>query len=68
MWSRAERREPRDGALVAALMLSGIPWQAAVAVVTLKAAIAWVPAIALGGVSLVLTRRALRRTAAVVPA
>lgn len=59
---------PRDGALVAALMLSGIPWQAAVAVVTLKAAIAWVPAIALGGVSLVLTRRALRRTAAVVPA
>lgn len=59
---------PRDGALVAALMLSGIPWQAAVAAVTLKAAIAWVPAIALGGVSLVLTRRALRRTAAVVPA
>lgn len=59
---------PRDGALVAALMLSGIPWQAAVAVVTLKAAIAWVPAIALGGLSLVVTRRALRRTAAVVPA
>ena len=59
---------PRDGALVAALMAIGIPWQAAVAAVTLKAAIAWVPAIGLGGVGLVLTRRALRRTAAVVPA
>jgi hypothetical protein len=56
---------PRDGALVAALMLSGIPWQAALAAVTVKAAVAWVPALALGGVSLVLTRRALRRSAAV---
>jgi glycosyltransferase 2 family protein len=52
---------PRDGALVAALMVLGIPWQAALAAVTVKAAVAWVPALLLGGVSLVLTRRALGR-------
>jgi glycosyltransferase 2 family protein len=57
---------PRDGALVAALMALGIPWQAALAAVSLKAAISWAPALALGGVSLLLTRRALRRAA--VPA
>jgi glycosyltransferase 2 family protein len=60
---------PRDGALVAALMGLGIPWPAALAAVTMKAAIAWVPAIVLGGVSLLLTRAAMRRAAAgVVPA
>jgi glycosyltransferase 2 family protein len=59
---------PRDGALVAALMLSGVPWQAAFAAVTLKAAIAWVPALVVGGASLVLTRRALRTTTDPVPA
>jgi hypothetical protein len=58
---------PRDGALVAALMVLGIPWQAALAAVTVKAAVAWVPALTLGGVSLLLTRRALRSTTAVVP-
>jgi len=52
---------PRDGALVAALMSLGIPWEAALAAVSLKAAISWAPALALGGVSLLLTRRALRR-------
>jgi glycosyltransferase 2 family protein len=35
--------------------------------VTLKAAVAWVPALTLGGVSLLLTRRALRGTTAAVP-
>jgi hypothetical protein len=54
---------PRDGALVAALVALGIPWQAALAAVAVKAAVAWVPALALGGVSLLLTRRALRRAA-----
>jgi hypothetical protein len=54
---------PRDGALVAALITLGIPWQAALAAVSLKAALAWLPALALGGVSLLATRRALRRTA-----
>lgn len=54
---------PRDGALVAALMALGIPWQAALAAVAVKAAVAWVPAIVLGGVSLLLTRRAVRRVA-----
>jgi glycosyltransferase 2 family protein len=53
---------PRDGALVAALMALGIPFQAALAAVAVKAAVAWVPAIGLGGVSLLLTRRAVRRS------
>jgi hypothetical protein len=59
---------PRDGALVVALMTCGIPWQAALAAVTVKAAIAWVPALLLGGASLLLTHRALRRSDAVVAA
>jgi hypothetical protein len=54
---------PRDGALVAALVALGIPWNAALAAVAVKAAVAWVPALALGGVSLLVTRRAVRRAA-----
>jgi hypothetical protein len=38
-----------------------VPWDAAAAAVALKAAVAWLPALALGGVSLLLARRALRR-------
>jgi hypothetical protein len=57
---------PRDAALVVALAALGVPWTAAVAAVAVKAAVAWLPALALGGVSLVATRRALR--AAAVPA
>jgi hypothetical protein len=59
---------PRDGALVAALVALGIPWEAALAAVAVKAAVAWLPALALGGVSLVITRAAIRRNAAAVPA
>jgi hypothetical protein len=51
---------PRDGALVIALAALGVPLAAAAAAVTLKAALAWLPALALGGVSLIGTRRALR--------
>jgi hypothetical protein len=51
---------PRDAALVVALVAIGVPWVAATAAVTLKAALAWAPALVLGGVSLILTRRALR--------
>jgi glycosyltransferase 2 family protein len=58
---------PRDGALVAALMGLGVPWPAALAAVTMKAAIAWIPAIVLGGSSLLLTRAVMRRAAAAVP-
>jgi hypothetical protein len=54
---------PRDGALVVALVATGVPWAAAIAAVSLKAALAWLPALALGGVSLVLTRRAAKRLA-----
>ncbi len=55
---------PRDGALVVALVALGVPWSAATAAVALKAVVAWLPALALGGVSLYLTRRALRHAAA----
>ena len=44
-----------------------MPWTAAIAAVALKAALAWLPALALGGVSLVLTRRAVRRLATLAP-
>jgi hypothetical protein len=57
---------PRDGALVAALAALGLPWTAALAAVTLKAALAWVPALLLGGASLVATRRMARRGSHVV--
>ena len=55
---------PRDAALVVALAALGIPWGAAAGAVALKAALAWVPALALGGGSLLLTRRARRARAA----
>ncbi|GAA2121484.1 lysylphosphatidylglycerol synthase domain-containing protein [Nocardioides bigeumensis] len=60
---------PRDGALVVALAALGVPWEAAAGAVAIKAALAWLPALALGGVSLLLARRALRASGvAVVPA
>jgi hypothetical protein len=49
---------PRDGALAVALMALGLPWEAALGAVSLKAALAWLPALALGGVSLLVARRA----------
>lgn len=55
---------PREGALVVALVALGVPWTAAVGAVALKAALAWLPALLLGGASLVLTHRAYRRTPA----
>ena len=54
---------PRDGALVVGLVAAGVPWAAAVAAVTLKAALAWLPALALGGTCL-LARRLRPPTAA----
>jgi hypothetical protein len=51
---------PRDGALVVALVALGLPWVAASAAVAIKAALAWLPALALGGPSLLLRRRQLR--------
>lgn len=51
---------PRDAAFVLALVALGVPWMAAAAAVTLKATLAWLPALVLGGISLILTRRALR--------
>jgi hypothetical protein len=51
---------PRDGALVVALVALGLPWVAAAAAVALKAVLAWLPALALGGVSLLIRRRQLR--------
>jgi glycosyltransferase 2 family protein len=57
---------PRDGALVVALVALGLPWVAATAAVALKALLAWLPALALGGLSLFLHRR--QRRAVVVSA
>jgi hypothetical protein len=54
---------PRDGALVLALVALGIPWAAAAAAVTLRTVLTWLPALALGGVSLLITRRAVRHAA-----
>ena len=48
---------PRDGALVMALMGLGLPWKAALGSVTLMASVAWLPALLLGGISLLLARR-----------
>ena len=58
---------PRDGALVVALVALGVPVVAAAGAVALKAALAWLPALVLGGASLVLTRRALRAAANQAP-
>jgi hypothetical protein len=49
---------PRDGALVMALMGLGLPWQAALGAVTLMTSVAWIPALVLGGASLLLARHA----------
>jgi hypothetical protein len=51
---------PRDGALVVALVALGLPWVAATAAVALKAVLAWLPALAIGGLSLLVHRRQLR--------
>ena len=51
---------PRDGALVVALAGLGLPWHAALGAVALKATLAWLPALLLGGVSLLLARRLAR--------
>ena len=48
---------PRDGALVIALAGLGLPWQAALGAVALKATLAWLPALLLGGVSMLLAGR-----------
>lgn len=48
---------PRDGALVIALAGLGLPWQAALGAVALNATLAWLPALLLGGVSLLVARR-----------
>lgn len=54
---------PRDAAFVVALVALGVPWMAAAAAVTVKAVVAWLPALVLGGISLILTRRAVRGAA-----
>lgn len=54
---------PGEGALVLALVALGIPLTAAAAAVTLKAALAWVPAFLLGGIPLLMHRSARPATA-----
>jgi hypothetical protein len=50
---------PREGALVVGLVALGVPVVAAAAAVALTATIAWLPALLLGGTSLLSTRRTL---------
>lgn len=52
---------PRDGALVVGLVAAGVPLTAAVAAVAVKAAVAWLPALLLGGTSLWAHRREMAR-------
>jgi hypothetical protein len=52
---------PRDGALVVALAGLGLPWPAALGAVALKATLAWLPALLLGGASLLAARRLAAR-------
>lgn len=55
---------PRDAALVLALVALGVPWAAALGAVALKALLAWVPALLIGGGCLLLARH--RRTVPLV--
>jgi hypothetical protein len=48
---------PKDGALVLALIHLGVPWSAALGAVTLKALLAWGPALIFGVGCLLLARR-----------
>jgi hypothetical protein len=50
---------PREGALIVGLVALGVPVAAAAAAVALTATIAWLPALLLGGTSLLRTRRTL---------
>ncbi len=59
---------PREGALVVGLVALGVPVAAAAAAVALTATIAWLPALLLGGTSLLRTRRALSPEPSLVPA
>ncbi len=59
---------PRDGALIMALMGLGLPWQAALGAVTLMTSVAWLPALLLGGGSLLIARRARLAVPAALPA
>lgn len=52
---------PADAALVVALAAGGLPWLAATAAVSIKAMLAWLPALILGGISLWLYRRQVGR-------
>jgi uncharacterized membrane protein YbhN (UPF0104 family) len=58
---------PKDGALAVGLAALGMPLQAAVGAVALKAALAWLPGVLLGGPALLLTRRSEPRLATVEP-
>jgi glycosyltransferase 2 family protein len=54
---------PRDAALVVALVGLGVPWASALGAVALKALLAWVPAVLLGGGCLLVARLLARRAA-----
>jgi uncharacterized membrane protein YbhN (UPF0104 family) len=49
---------PKEGALAAGLVASGVPLSAAIGAISLAATLAWVPALILGGASHVARKRA----------
>ena len=49
----------RAAVVAMGVLAAGVPWTAAAAAVALKAVVAWVPALALGGSSLVHHRRSV---------
>jgi hypothetical protein len=57
---------PSDGALVVGLAALGVPWHAALGAVALTALLAWLPALLLGGSSLLARRLGFGRVAPVV--
>jgi glycosyltransferase 2 family protein len=59
---------PRDAALVVSLAALGVPWHAALGAVSLKALLAWVPGLLLGGGVLLAARRRTAPGAAAEPA
>jgi hypothetical protein len=55
---------PKEGALAAGLVAAGVPLTAAIGAISLAATLAWLPALALGGLSHFARKRAARAVAA----
>ncbi|WP_183061670.1 lysylphosphatidylglycerol synthase domain-containing protein [Motilibacter peucedani] len=59
---------PKDGALAFGMVALGVPLEAALGAVSLKAALAWVPGLALGSTAFLVSRASVRRARTAVAA